>query len=248
MTTNAIDIQQLIVSSDSRWSCLVDDQLHFVDDTNFDKIVVNEDAVMICAGDGELIGEWHEWFRRPDCYETETPRTEITRGAITETVCITILGRPDGTILFIRGSYHTIDMHALFAGSGAIFAHGCFTANKCVMKCVQTAACHDFYTGGDVKFYNIVTGENNLSNIVHAFDHVDNEYRARGKVMDITTKKVMDINPKSAANDAAQKNASGFHLSAPTGEAYRPWSADDKDRLQVAVNKLAERAKERKKL
>jgi hypothetical protein len=51
MTTNSIDRSKLILASDSRWSVQLDaDQILYVDDTGFDKIMVRGRSGIICSG------------------------------------------------------------------------------------------------------------------------------------------------------------------------------------------------------
>lgn len=248
MTTNAIDLKKLMVASDSRWSFLDGNKLYFVDDTHFEKIGMNADAVLICAGDGVLIDQWQQWLHLPNPYTSQLPPVErLDPNTGLQSVHLTILGRPDGAILFIKGSYHTVDTEALFAGSGKEHAHRCFYENRDVARCIATAAQHDYFTGGLTKMVKVATGEHNLHLPVERYQHVVNEFQARGMVMDIDTKRVTSIHAAAnQSNNALNAGIPNVNLSAPSGEPMRPWTGDDKQRLSEAVAKLAERSKARR--
>lgn len=239
MTTNAIDLHSLMIASDSRWSTYHGDYFCFVDDTGFDKIAARGFGAIICAGDAWLIEAWRKWFFADDLLPVY-PETERTDGSYQGSIDITFIAAKSGKIVLNRGNYIQGD-GSMFAGSGAHAAFNCFALNGCVMRCVNTANSVDLHTGGSTVFWNISTGDHNLSEPPHDITKMHHELTTRGFAMNLTSKKLIPVSDYLAtlpAPEAGAANLSEFHLSAPTGKGFQPWSEDEKRELKSAVSEM----------
>ena len=242
MTTNAIDRKKVVIASDSRWSYMENGHLVFVDDTGFDKIAWRGAGAMICAGDGVLIDVWKKWFLQPVLDPGQIPPTErIKPDHSVVSLDVTLLQAGTGTVLFIKGSYLTLDQEAFFAGTGAQAAHECFTTNRCAKKSVDSAKLKDIQTGGDTKFVELASGTHNLNPVGKTLTDAENELKTRGYAMNLTTKNVIPFSSYLASQGNAQSQvppATASNLSAPTSQDIRPWTDEDKQRLRDAVTQM----------
>jgi hypothetical protein len=88
MTTNAIDRSSKILASDSRWSVQLSvDEILYVDDTNFDKIMVRGRSGIICAGYLPFIDEWRQWFAHPAPLTQPLPQTSFALRCFSDNRC-----------------------------------------------------------------------------------------------------------------------------------------------------------------
>jgi hypothetical protein len=241
MTTNAIDRKQRVIASDSRWSIDAGDMLFYVDDTGFDKIADRHFGSIICAGDAILIEEWRNWFLTPRLNTADLPRVERPTNAEPAKILLTVLLRPDVSILFTKGWSVSVDDHGIFAGSGAEYARKCYAVNGCAKRAVTTAATQDPATGGEVKFVEYATNRNNLSTKYASSKDALEQLKARGRVMNYMTKKDTPIASAQLGSTGMLAKLGGeLPLSAPAGHQISPWSDAEKESLRRALVRIAE--------
>jgi len=241
MTTNAIDRQQLVIASDSRWSYIQNGYVIYVDDVDFDKIAWRASGAMICAGNGMLIEAWKDWFLSP-MPSNHAPATEtVTPLGEPDSIMVTVFQAGTGDVLFSYGWYLPFDDVAYFAGTGAEYAHRCFAENRCAETSVRSAGLSDPRTGGETKLLNLVDGTNNLGTGLKRLNQIDFDFEKKGMAMNIETKNVISFAEYAAGQDQANvAKPNAANLSAPTGQAMKPWTEDNKRRLVSVVRAMAE--------
>jgi hypothetical protein len=237
VTTNAIDKIRLIVASDSRWSFQFDqDHLAYIDDAFFDKIAMRPGGCMICAGDAYLIQLWRNWYLAGQLDPAmQPPLNRMQDGELKHIVFHVILAT--GEVFDFDIQHNSIDFEneARFAGSGAVFALGCYRVNRCVKTSVTTASQDDPCTGGSMKFVELSTGINNLSSVNRTVQEVEQDLVARGHIVNTKTKEIYNFQEFASKNAAAgSKLSSGLGLSAPTGAPAFVWSEEQKKELNAA--------------
>ena len=120
MTTNAIDFHKKTLSSDSRWSITMGDELYFVDDTGFDKIADRHVGTIICAGDGKLIEQWRDWFTAPVLnMANKPPYDRKDQFGQDFAIVISLAYKTEGYPVLSQGWYLLHGADAKFCGSGA---------------------------------------------------------------------------------------------------------------------------------
>lgn len=242
MTTNAIDKRKRVIASDSRWSIPDGDFLIYVDDTGFDKIADRHFAAILCAGDAILIEEWKNWFREPALRPHALPRTERRDAdGNVQSITISLIQKPDCKILFSSGWYLDFEDVAKFSGSGAVFARDCYMRNRCGKTSIESAAAQDFATGGETKYVELETFKHNLHNARVTLAEATQQLLTKGQVVDTRTKKVVSLKEyqASAGGVVSAIIAGEKSLSAPTGQAQRPWSDAEKEELRRAMEHIA---------
>lgn len=241
MTTNVIDRDARRVATDSRWSFEDGHELHYVDDTNFDKIFVGKDLIAVFAGDSQLIAAWKEWIALPNYWDVDTPETEIDRNGVTSSIAIALITKPECELEYCRGVYLFLDGSFMFTGTGWEHALQCFRANKDIERCVESAKADDC-TGGIVRIVDVVTGQGNLADPQKGLENIRECYEQRGFIMDKVSRKVTPV--REAANDqsAAGQQVKELHFRAPTAHDSVPWSREDHVRLGKALERLKSRA------
>ena len=243
MTTNAIDRNKMIVTSDGRWSIPLPNELHpthvlYVDDTGFEKITSSEIATLVFAGDSVLISEWKTWFNseRRDLNAIPPTERDTGRGLADINICIIT---PAGRVLFDRGLCLTHGENARFAGSGAIFARDCFGKNGCSIRAIDTAGLSDPYTGGTTKYVELHSGISNLTTVEATLQEAEQQLNERGLLMELATGRITPFkDAQDSKDDAMQALKNGANLSAPTGQPSRKWTDDEKLSLRAAIEEV----------
>lgn len=242
MTTNVMDHRNRKVTSDSRWSIADRDFLYFVDDTGFDKIEDRASAVMICAGNAGLIEQWRTWFIAGDFSVIPPTEVELANGTF-DAIYVTIISKPSFTIDFSSGLYHAFQDDAHFCGSGAEYAKDCYSVNGCAIRCIESAKASDPQTGGEIKYYEFDSFQNNLSAPPMSLAELIDELFNRGMVMNIKTRNITSMNPMDKDSLKKALGAGTVSLSAPTGQAPRAWTDREKQDVQEAMKRIVEREK-----
>lgn len=245
MTTNAIDRAKLIVTSDSRWSVPIPNEVNpthvaYVDDTGFEKISTSEVATLVFAGDGELISEWKSWFQQENAPDWATmPETErVVDGRLSDiSICVVT---PAGRVIHDSGKCVMHGEAARFSGSGAFLARNCYVENSCVIKAIDTAGVGDPYTGGTTKYLELHSRLHNLTEKESTLQDAERELSERGKIMDLATGVVTSLKDAlESQSDALEAlKSGGAHLSAPTGQQSRKWSDGEKAALRAALEEV----------
>ncbi|MEO9655919.1 hypothetical protein [Marinomonas sp.] len=250
MTTTVYDVDGKVVTTDSRWSINLDglglvNHVLFVDNTEFEKLANRQTVCVIFAGDLELISEWKAWLNQEDL-GVDIPRTEISQD---RTVSLTLIHKKNNQVLFDCGlKYPLLDEHskrmlALFAGSGGINACHCWVENRCARTCIGTAATADPYTGGEIKFLNFVSDDNNLGSYCFDPKVVMEAILDRGKVMNVLQAgQIVDL--KDFDKDGVIKSAvlnGALHATAPVGgDSQFKWTEERKSKLRSVLAEIRE--------
>ncbi|WP_099473372.1 hypothetical protein [Stenotrophomonas maltophilia] len=241
MTTNVLDFKAKRITSDSRWSLMIDKYFCYVDDSGFDKIANRTGAAMICAGDARLIDQWKQWFQKgdPDADLPDTYRT-LANGQVSD-VCISIIEKPIFTVDCKSGSYHAYENFASFCGSGGTAALSCYASNGCSFRCVETASKHDIQTGGSVKFVEIDTQKHNLGPANTTYADLEESFLKRGKIMNLVTGEFANVQPIDEGVLRQALSAGTVALTAPTGHAPRAWTEEEKQAARDAMRRIIAR-------
>lgn len=241
MTTNVLDFKTKRLTSDSRWSLIIQHYLCYIDDSGFDKIADRPGASMICAGDAKLIDLWKQWFRTGDS-EADLPETVRTdsNGKL-HAVCISLVEKPLFTVNSMAGSYHALGDLASFCGSGGTAALACYATNGCSTRCVETASKHDLQTGGSVKFVDFVTSQNNLGPSDTTYADLEQSLFKRGKIMNLIDGVTVPVQPIDEGVLRQALSAGTVSLTAPTGQAPRAWTDEEKNAAREAMRRIIAR-------
>lgn len=238
MTTNVFDGPAGVLATDSRWSVQQGRWLVYVDDTAFWKLELAHDAAFMFAGKGRRIQEWKDWIRTDPQDDSEMPDPEGI------SVCLVKVSTKE--VRFAERQDIVKD-GAYFAGSGSRYAFTCWAVNKDAQKSIGSAMKVDPATGGEVKFFDVVSKKHNLTSISAeaSVDAVHKAITTRGIVMDIGAKrpgaapfKLSDIAASDTElRDLQAKLESGeLAPEAPCDGMYSEWTADQKTRLKGAIS------------
>jgi hypothetical protein len=247
LTTNIIDHKAKQVCSDSRWSGLIDwkgdKYLLFVDDTNFHKLEHSDKAVIVMAGDAELIGHWKKWWQNPELDRLPDVTLEDNREIV-----ITIVHKKDNRVIFDIGSKHAMyDSEqeintAIFAGSGGIHAANFWGIVPCAIRAVESAAEHDPFTGGNVMYVDYNIDKSNLTDESNNVQEINNALVERGMIMkveikDSVTSVAIPITEHEAHTEIVQSISSGqINPSAPVSTIRKAeWTDERKEKLAEAI-------------
>lgn len=262
MTTTAYDCDLRIISSDTRWSADLDlmDGKHIlhVDDTGFNKITYRLGGAIICAGDGLTIEKLKKWWVA-EPFEPENLPDLQSNGRFTVSVMVV---SAEGERLFDAGPKHVLynpeteHMHAIFSGSGGSVAGGAFAQCGCVRSSVEFAKTLDAKSGGEVKYYELSTGSNNLDDENMDYNSIMESMKERGMLMKFTgvyaanSENVTTIplreHPQAEDILSALKSGS-IQAYAPMGGAVVEWTDDRVNKLKGAARKIAQLEESMKK-
>ncbi|MCQ9053043.1 hypothetical protein [Vibrio diabolicus] len=253
MTTTVYDVGASLVASDSRWSAyvnLLDGQyLFFVDNTGFNKLVDRLGAVLVLAGDGELIAEWKKWWACDELNIHAMPEVALSE---IRKISVMIVSKEDREILFDAGPKLAIADEfednnarrylAVFSGSGQQFASQCWFDNRCYNQSIVTASANDPCTGGDVKYINFATSAHNTSDENFDYTSIEKSLMERGMLMKLADKNVIPLDQHHQSEEIKNKIASGaIRASAPSGkESTFVWDEARLEKLNQAINKVSE--------
>jgi hypothetical protein len=244
MTTNVFDSNGHMMATDSRWSIQLAGWLMYVDDTGYDKIVAHNNKVLMFAGLGKAIQLWKDWIASNPTSPLGMPEH---RGMA---VCMV-----DATSRKVNFDAHQdiIDKGVYCAGSGSRYAYGCWISNKNARKAVETAKSLDYFSGGEIKYFNFKDSTNNLTpkqpitNITIAT--VDAAIKQGGKIMKINipspgnppfsmaTTSANDNNEVLVAAELIRSKIDAGELSAnaPCDGMYNDWSEENKEKFNLAL-------------
>lgn len=235
MTTNVFDEKTGVMATDSRWSISSGKYVLYVDDSGFEKIEIQQGHAFIFAGNGIRIEQWRDWIRTNPEDDSMQPKEEG--------ICLCIVNlESKKAVRFIKQSL--IGDTGYFAGSGQLYAAGCWLKNKCAKTAVETAKQFDVYSGGEVKYYDAALGDHNLNYPSGriTIQMVNDAILTRGQVMEQMTKQI-GFSP--AANDSIEiadirsKIAAGdLSANAPSDGMYDSWSIDEKASLKHTLSEI----------
>lgn len=236
------------MACDSRWSISYGPWFFYLDDSGYEKIERYNNVALMFAGDGRKIQEFKDWIASDPVDSSSMP---AEKGM---SVCM--VDEATGKVMFEKHQDINSD-NVLCAGSGALWAFGCWKDNKCSKQAVKTAIQKDFCSGGAVKYIDFAKPDTNLLPIPGAaklhIDAVTNNILTRGNVMKIQATPTGVPNlplPKaegaSAANDeqiaraeAARLAANGqLSATAPCAGMHNEWSDQDRSAFKEALGKM----------
>ncbi|WP_138557919.1 hypothetical protein [Pseudoalteromonas sp. S4389] len=255
MTTTIYDIYNKRVASDTRWSAkarLSDGNVYFfyTDIAKFEKIANLENAVLILAGNGQLIAQWKDWwFNSLDT--SKLPETKDSSGK--EAISLLIIDKKNNEVLFDAGHKYlcfckeTDEVISVFSGSGNLYAAQCWNLNRCTDLAIKTASTLDLHTSDIVKYVCFESDDNNVS-------VPNNDYNTIVDSM-LTEGYFMELNIETAANDIGEPlSKSKIHdeiakqlfngdvvASAPApGLSNFKWDEKNKSKFEAAIKKVKE--------
>lgn len=159
MTTTVYDKAQSMVACDSRWSIPGDFGVLYVDEAPFQKIEVFRDRVFVFAGRAPVIDLWKKYLRAAsNGLNVPQPSLEGIALLIAETGTGALVDSYQQDIMLPD----PMSPETVFAGTGSTHAARCWIANKCPKRAVESAMNYDVYSGGEVRFLELLTGNSNL--------------------------------------------------------------------------------------
>ena len=229
------------MTTDSRWSARYGRFLIYVDDARFEKIERYQTSVFMFAGNGQKIQSWKSWIRTNPTDDSGMPDHQE--------MCVCIADLPSKGVLLAKHQ-DIVRNGGYFTGTGSLYAFTCWSENHDAVKAVETAKLFDFSSGGDVKFVDFDSGQNNLFSPTREINVADvsQALADRGNIMEIAVNNRAQVLPFKladlAANDAElrevqKKIASGeIAPTAPCDGMYSEWTDDDKLQLKGALAKV----------
>jgi hypothetical protein len=248
MTTNVRDSQIGEFATDSRWSIDLRSEgveaIIFIDDGNYNKIVVAPLRAYMFAGNSGVIDKWKTAINlvQVDPLSVDWALLPVNGMAIS------IVNLFDASIDFEYG--HEIRLpdkkaaDASFAGSGSISACNCWKINRNPRKAVESAKGSDLFTGGAVRFLEFETKNNNLVTDV-SLAELQNAISDKGMIMDTTLgfnsqpTPIRDSLDKQANLSAALEKVRMGELSptAPCDAVFNTWTDKQRQKLIEAMGK-----------
>ncbi|MEH6368697.1 hypothetical protein [Pectobacterium carotovorum] len=255
MTTTAYDCDNNVVASDTRWSAdltLLDGKhILYADDTGFNKIAHRLGGAIFCAGDGLTIEKLKTWWLANPFDPENLPDLKDAGGFKVSVMVVS----SQGDKLFDAGPKQALvnpedgnHVHAVFSGSGGPFAGHSFMQCGCVKTAVTIAKAFDPYSGGEVKFCNVTTGDSNLHDETMDYNSIMNAMRERGILMKYTgfyaanSESVQAIPLKEHpeyTKISGDLMAGTIRAYAPMGGAGIEWNEQRINNLKEAARKIA---------
>jgi len=253
VTTNVVDLENGIATSDSRWSIpgpaytvgskvIHPEFILFADDTGFDKILYHNGFAATFAGNGTLIQRWKNYIlSNPSASTPKPPRSE-TINKQTFSVSIYVAEMATKALVSKMDNPIHVGNVAYFAGTGANAAKDYWKEYKCAREAVETAKQSDERSGGTVKHLAFSDGSNNLESGTSIND-VRASLNERGLVMYLGTRSVLTAKQASKKNPLVSKLvedvASGaIPPTAPCDEMNREWSEREVQSLDNALARM----------
>lgn len=232
MTTNVYDGFSGVMATDSRWSRILPNAFIFVDESNFEKIMIAGKLSFMFAGDMKMIYDWKDWGKN-------SPKIS-NMPLVNENIAVCIVDSETNVIIYEYGQ--EVRNNARFAGSGYTHALSCWETNKSAIRAVETAKVFDFRSGGAVKYFDFINKKHNISEGSSlSYDDAMKQMKERGKVMIfspnnqstvVDLKDCTDPMVQGFVSDVAAGNAT---LEAPF-TAAASWSPDDAQKLKQALS------------
>lgn len=129
-----------------------------------------------------------------------------------------------------------------FAGSGAQYAAICWQNNQDAERAVETAKTIDLYSGGQVRYYRLATGETNTG-YDKPLKTLNASFIEKGYVMNMnqtTSNNPMPIRDAVQHNDVLRSvmeevSKGNITATAPHQHMHRIWTSDEKKKLVDAM-------------
>lgn len=231
MTTNVCNLlsHSLVFACDSRWSYETDKFFYYIDNSGYDKICHTDKLIAVFAGNASVIEEFKYWIHNSLIGEMPSPQETsiIAYNRVKKSYFARnhsfVLPSPD-------------NLEAIFSGSGSRDAMRSWKNNKCAEQAVRDACITDLYTGGSVKFFNILSGQHNISDAQLPLSELFNLLSTEGFVMKKQTPQLNTatiyplkevIDDPEIANDLFALKSGKASFDAPSPEAEMLWSKDE---------------------
>ncbi len=239
MTTNVLDMQSLMMTTDSRWSAEVGDLIFYLDNTGCDKISVrgNNEYAFIFAGDGLVIQSWKDWIASNQKGSAGMPAKKND-----PLIAMCIVNLKNFKIEHEHGQSITHPV-AKFAGTGAVPANFCWIENKDAKQAVESAKKYDVFSGGDVTFFEFKTLNNNLKNTITIREVNRRLSIGEGTVVNKNNFQATPILDAAAKDDnvrnvMAQLADGTVTASAPCDAMYGTWDDEDIETLTSVFDRI----------
>ena len=247
MTTNFYDSFHNKVVCDSRWTVSSEDFDLYVDDTGFKKIEIVDDYTFMFAGNAEVIADWKDFIhKRPRPQNSDSlPAKKNLSVLIVNNQSKRLEDSYGHSVLQRFWKDDNAPLIATFAGTGGDHAaYGWVTCKKldCI-EAVKFAISKDRYSGGKVKFYDVMTGDNNITKC-EGPSCLPRELEEKGMVKyhsilgtekTISEARKTDPNIEKMLRGKASR-ASGF--TAPCDAMYREPSPKEAERLCATFRRI----------
>lgn len=264
MTTNVRDKASQTLATDSRWTFTFthngEQKRVYVDDAPYHKLLkvdatgMSMSLVFMFAGDASVIDGWKESIRCARKGVVFTPFEQLPVDGMN----VAVASSSASDLLYQFGHEISVEDQANFAGSGSYAAAESWRSDRCAVKAIESAKQTDAFTGGQVRFINLATGENNLVDDQVDLAELTNWFRstvarqgeltmdaiqtviaktvrpANEKTMDVpdavSTQTLLESFDQAVANGAAPK--------APCDAQFRPWPANERARFVELMGNL----------
>ncbi|EPM5567322.1 hypothetical protein PZS07_22220 [Providencia thailandensis] len=254
MTTTVYDCDNKLAACDTRWSANLniggDDYIIHVDDTGFNKIVSRKGGIIICAGDGKTIEKIKKWWSEDILVADDMPDLEEAGKFSVGLLMIASNGVivHDSGLKQVLYDYEKDHKHAIFLGSGAKSAANFFIKCGCAKSSVKGAESLDPWSGGEVKFIDLNTLENNLDDENLNYNSILTSMADRGEIMkanDIyiansSSVETMKLSDHPQADEIKSILANGsVKAYSPVGGDRAEWTKEENEQIKIAAAKIA---------
>lgn len=243
MTTNVIDLISGVVASDSRWSISGKDFLIYLDNSGFEKIFPLKGSVCIFSGNGKLIDLWEKWLSTKPKNRTGHPPTSIDTPNGVQSVTLNLILRTTSKLRFTRGQTENLNKEAFFAGTGTFSAMSSWIQDKDARNAVTHAIGSDMFSGGEVKYFTLKCGSNNLRQSV-SFEEMNKLVGKEGLVMYLNKGSAPVPVSVAAQSDSnvlkiqTALEAGSVAASAPCSSMYTQWTEEEINQLGDALDEI----------
>lgn len=247
MTTTIYDRFNRLVLTDTRWSVgpvKIGDVIYliFVDDCDFEKIANRENAVMILAGNGQLIADWKKWwFESLD--PEDMPETEVDGK---NGISLIIIDKVNNEVIHDCGMkiaykcINTSDLKAAFTGSGGKAAAENWTVTQCSRTALTAAATIDPFTSDIHKYVDFNSGKTNVKDPIYDYTSIIESIIQGGYIMTLNEKDIVKLSESPLAETIKLALASGdLAASAPSPSVSdTEWTPEKKESLRAAIREV----------
>nr|WP_306803458.1 hypothetical protein [Providencia sp. PROV266] len=255
MTTSVYDCDNAIAASDTRWSATIKlpdgEYIIHVDDTGFNKIVARKGGIIVCAGDGKTIEKLKKWWSSDVLIPDNMPNLEESGKFSVGMLMISSNGEivHDSGMKRIILNPQTRHIHAIFLGSGGKAASDVFFGCGCAKSSVEWAKNVDPWSGGEVKYIELNSWDNNLQDENLDYYSIIESMKKRGVMMKVDNYyfagspeiNAIDLSDHPQADEIKSWLANGsVKAYSPMGAEKQDWSEEQNAKIIKAAKKIAE--------
>lgn len=179
MTTNLYDSQDGIMLTDSRWSFEIgDNQYHYLvtcDTINFDKIATDGQFIFMFAGNMKEIAEWKNIIHNGIVVNLlQNKPNDLS-------VCM--VSKYTKEVVYAFGIGYVFEHRYFLSGSGKSYTFPKIVDGCSINEAVNHAIMNDYYSGGNVKYYQLQNNNSNTTHTIFNLNDIVNEFESKGTVM-----------------------------------------------------------------